>query len=171
MLTRVAFHALGLLLSQATPNLPQQVVAPVHHKPAIVFKLTRPLSVPDYKPISTVEPLPVPEPTLPVAAAASYGNTYEWGNCTWYVAGRIHVPETWGNANTWAYYAQLAGYTVSGTPIVGAVAQTSAGFYGHVAIVSAIEDGMVSIDEMNVLGLGVASTRWVPISSFVYIYV
>lgn len=107
---------------------------------------------------------------FPVAAPNTYPNTYEYGNCTAYVAGRKKVPETFGNANTWAGRAAGMGITVSDTPVRGAIAQTSDGYYGHVAIVLAVEGGRVLITEANVLGLGVVDESWQPISTFRYIY-
>ncbi len=108
-----------------------------------------------------------------LAVAGSYtplygDNGYAYGYCTWYVASRIQVPNNWGNANTWAYYAALSGWTVSSTPTVGAIAQTSAGYAGHVAIVTAVnDDGTVTISEMNATaGWGRVDTRTLPVSAF-----
>lgn len=107
---------------------------------------------------------------------ATYGgNGYDYGYCTWYVASRIAVPTNWGNANTWALYAALSGWTVSSTPKAGGIAQTSAGWEGHVAVVEAVSsDGtMLKYSDMNGLaGWGrVGYSDWVPASSFQhYIY-
>jgi surface antigen len=105
---------------------------------------------------------------------ATYGsNGYDYGYCTWYVASQIAVPSNWGNANTWAYYAALSGWTVSSTPRPGAIAQTSSGYAGHVAIVQSVnDDGTVTISEMNATaGWGRVDTRTLPASSFEhYIY-
>jgi surface antigen len=97
-----------------------------------------------------------------------YGyNGYDFGNCTWYVASLIPVPANWGNADTWAYYARLSGWTVKPTPSVGAIAQTSAGYFGHVALVKAVNsDGSVTITEMNHAGFDVVDTRTVSASEF-----
>lgn len=98
-----------------------------------------------------------------------YGNNgYAYGYCTWYVASRIQVPNNWGNANTWAYYAALSGWTVSAAPSVGAIAQTSAGYAGHVAIVTSVnDDGTVTISEMNATaGWGKVDSRTLSASSF-----
>jgi len=97
-----------------------------------------------------------------------YGNNgYAFGYCTWYVASQIPVPSNWGNANTWAYYSALSGWTVSSTPTVGAIAQTSAGYAGHVAIVIGVGDGTVTISEMNATaGWDRVDTRTVPTSAF-----
>src|SRR5262249_552797 len=97
-------------------------------------------------------------------------NTYEPGNCTFWVASNIKVPEDLGNANTWAVNASNEGYTVSDIPKIGAVAQTSGGWRGNVAIVKDIKDGMVLLSEMNVEGLGVTDELWYPANNYNYIY-
>jgi surface antigen len=97
-------------------------------------------------------------------ASATAGNKYAFGNCTWYVYERRMqlgrpVGSFWGNAATWAMYAQSAGYDVGKTPRVGAVAQWNAysdsytGYAGHVAIVESVNsDGSVTVSEMNYAG-------------------
>jgi surface antigen len=100
----------------------------------------------------------------------SGSNTYTYGYCTWYVANKRFVPNGLGNANTWASRAPSYGLTVSSTPIVGAIAQTSAGAEGHVAYVEAVNGDSVTISEMNYVGWNKVSTRTVPSSSFRYIY-
>jgi LysM repeat protein len=67
------------------------------------------------------------------------GGGYDAGWCTWYAAAKAGVPGGWGNANTWHLYAPLSGWSVSTVPRVGAVAQTSAGWAGHVGYVEAVE--------------------------------
>ena len=116
-------------------------------------------------------------------AAAEYdfvarygGNGYYYGYCTWYAATRVPVPNNWGNANTWDNRARASGWTVSKTPVAGAVAQTDAmSWWGHVAIVEAVsEDGsMIKYSDMNNLaGFGrVGYSDWVPASTYQnYIY-
>jgi surface antigen len=107
---------------------------------------------------------------------AQYGsNGYDFGYCTYYAAARSGAPSNWGNANTWAYYAALSGWTVSSAPRVGAIAQTSRGYLGHVAIVEAVSaDGsQMKYSDMNGLaGWGrVGYSDWVSSSYFEhYIY-
>lgn len=104
------------------------------------------------------------------------GNGYDFGYCTWYVANMVKVPNNWGNADTWAYYARLSGWIVSSTPIPGAIAQSPyMSGLGHVAYVQAVSaDGtMMKYSDMN--GLAgwdrVGYSGWVPISTFPnYIY-
>lgn len=103
------------------------------------------------------------------------GDTYEWGNCTyWAFAQRLWagkpIPTSWGNANTWDDRATADGYDVNNTPSVGAVMQTDAGKWGHVAYVAAIEKdtGKWTISEMNYEGLNRVSTRTFDASSAFY---
>ena len=83
-------------------------------------------------------------------------NPMPWGWCTWYAWARrsqmsenYHLPGGLGNANTWA--AALSGtFRVDNTPRAGAVMQTTAGYYGHVAIVEKVNsDGSVTYTDMN----------------------
>jgi N-acetylmuramoyl-L-alanine amidase len=102
--------------------------------------------------------------------SAIYGyNGYDYGWCTWYAANKISVPANWGNANTWDNYAPASGWTVSGKPVPGAVAQSDAGGWGHVGVVEAVsEDGqMIKYSDMNGLaGWGaVGYSGWVPVHS------
>jgi surface antigen len=107
---------------------------------------------------------------------AMYGsNGYDYGYCTYYAAARSGAPSNWGNANTWAYYAALSGWTVSSAPQVGAIAQTSRGYLGHVAIVEAVSDdgSQIKYSDMNgIAGWGkVGYSGWVASSYFEhYIY-
>jgi surface antigen len=99
------------------------------------------------------------------------GNGYDYGYCTWYVANRIRVPNNWGNANTWAYYAPGSGWAVSKRPTVGSIAQTTGPGFGHVAYVEAVSDDgtMIKYSDMNGLAgwgrVGITQ-NWVPASHF-----
>lgn len=99
-----------------------------------------------------------------------YGNDYAFGNCTFFVAGQIKVPAGLGNANAWDDNARALGYVVTSEPRVGAVAQTDEGWYGHVALVTAVDKDSVHIREMNYVGYNVVSERDAPQSDFRYIY-
>jgi LysM repeat protein len=104
------------------------------------------------------------------------GNGYTYGYCTYYVATRVSVPRNWGNANTWAYYARLSGWTVSSVPVVGAIAQNpNMSYWGHVAYVEEVSpDGsMMRYSDMNALAgwNRVGYSNWVPASFYPnYIY-
>jgi LysM repeat protein len=80
------------------------------------------------------------------------GGPYVAGQCTqWAWYNRQDLPSNLGNANTWAVRAANAGYTVKhGAPVAGAVFQSSAGWYGHVGYVEAVNaDGSIVATEMN----------------------
>ncbi|MDU6507155.1 MAG: CHAP domain-containing protein, partial [Staphylococcus sp.] len=89
------------------------------------------------------------------SALNNQGNHYYFGNCTYYAFDRRQqlgrsVGSYWGNANNWASSARNAGLVVDHRPEVGAVFQTSAGYYGHVGIVERVNnDGSFYVSEMN----------------------
>jgi surface antigen len=95
----------------------------------------------------------------------STSNTYDFGYCTYWAALRREqadspIPNNWGNANTWADNALLAGYDVDHVPTKGAVMQTTAGSLGHVAYVDAVSlDGGWTISEMNFRGWDIVDER------------
>jgi surface antigen len=107
-----------------------------------------------------------------MAADRTFRNTYAWGQCTWYVAGRRQIPSNWGNARTWYANAAAAKWSVGTVPAIAAIAWTPAGYYGHVALVEQVSpDGkQVYVSEMNYRGLGIKSYRWTAASDFKYIY-
>lgn len=78
------------------------------------------------------------------------GNTYPWGQCTWYVKARAPwVGNMWGNGNMWGGSAAAAGFTVNNRPATGSVVSFAAGqmigtwaadpSYGHVAYVESYD--------------------------------
>ena len=78
----------------------------------------------------------------------------------------------WGNANHWDDAARASGIPVNNGPAVGAIAQTDAGNWGHVAWVESVNaGGTVTIEDYNHLGTGVYSERTVAASAYVYIRV
>jgi len=106
-----------------------------------------------------------------VRTAQNGSNSYSYGYCTHFAKEYTGwVPNGWGNANMWATNARNQGYTVSNTPVVGAVAQTSSGRLGHVAVVTAVGNGTVTVIEKNFQGWNVVSARIVSVNSFVYIH-
>jgi surface antigen len=147
--------AKGAQITQATP------VAPATAAPAIT-KIK----------ILSSDPTGYILPPEYMAPYATYANNYDQGQCTWYVATRRNVPSNWGNADTWYGKAALEGWSVGSIPAVGAIAWTPAGYYGHVALVEQISTDYseVYVSEMNYVGAGIISHRWVNASSFKYIY-
>jgi surface antigen len=118
--------------------------------------------------VTNVEALASPGVTL-YSGPTSTADTYDFGNCTYWAAllrqqAGHPIPNSWGNANTWAIRAQAAGYTVDNSPVAGAIMQTTAGQYGHVAYVESVSptDGSWTISEMNYKGWDEVDTRTLP---------
>ncbi|UBH08451.1 LysM peptidoglycan-binding domain-containing protein [Macrococcus armenti] len=84
-----------------------------------------------------------------------HSNLYDLGQCTWHVFNKRAaigkgISTYWWHARNWANGAIKDGYTVNRTPAYGAIAQTSDGYYGHVAFVERVNaDGTVLVSEMN----------------------
>ena len=111
----------------------------------------------------------------------------DWGfayrNCSDFVAWRMRNTNgvdffntmgggRWGNANQWDDNARRLGYPVNGTPAPGAIAQTDAGTWGHVAWVESVNgDGTVTIEEYNANYTGAYRKRVVPVGAFQYIHI
>ncbi len=94
------------------------------------------------------------------------GNTYAWGNCTyWVYAMRLWagnpIGQYWGNANTWDESAAREGYVIDRIPSPGAIFQTDEGQWGHVAYVTKVDaaTGRWTISEMNAPNLNVVTVR------------
>ncbi|WP_270773915.1 CHAP domain-containing protein [Weissella confusa] len=120
----------------------------------------------------------------PVAQTPNYntdmtavpGNSYYAGQCTWYVKNTLSwVGNFWGNANQWAGSAAAAGRLVDSNPTVGSVAVfmpgvAGASSYGHVAVVTGVNGGMVTISEMNAQGEYVVSSRTISPAGVLFIH-
>ncbi len=89
----------------------------------------------------------------------SASNRMVWGQCTYYAwwwresspysLGAL-PPALTGDAKYWAVNAAALGMRVDRTPEVGAVFQTTSGWYGHVGVVIAVNgDGSIVVREMN----------------------
>lgn len=80
---------------------------------------------------------------------------YYTGNCTSFVANRLHnvnhfeVPRAMGNGAQWGAVARSLGYRVDNTPAVGSVAYYTDGVYGQVAWVAEIVGGNIVVEEYN----------------------
>jgi surface antigen len=70
------------------------------------------------------------------------------------------------NAKGWGSRAAALGYAVNSAPAPGSVAWSTAGRYGHVAYVEAVNGGSVYIEEYNHFGNGTYDARTVPASTF-----
>jgi surface antigen len=144
---------------------------------------------------ATPGPTSPPTPSTPPAPRECakhiwiYNGTYgdPWGfalrNCTSFVAWRLRETNgvtdfsnyldggSWGDARHWDDNAEALGYLVDDVPAVGAVAQTDHGRVGHVAWVSAVGDGTVTVEEYNYYTPGAYDVRTVPTSTFRYLHI
>lgn len=133
---------------------------------------------------AAVEALVAEAPVVNAPSAPSYntdmtavpGNSYYAGQCTWYVKNTLSwVGNFWGNANQWAASAAAAGRLVDSNPTVGSVAVfmpgvAGASSYGHVAVVTGVNSGMVTISEMNAQGEYVVSSRTISPAGVLFIH-
>lgn len=90
---------------------------------------------------------------------------FPWGQCTFWVAKKRYVP--WGgDAKRWLNNAPAYGFKTGKVPVEGAIVITTEDArYGHVAYVEKVNDGTITISEMNYKGLGAISQRVLPITS------
>ncbi|MFR0558004.1 CHAP domain-containing protein [Pseudoscardovia radai] len=111
------------------------------------------------------------------------GNSYPYGQCTWWAYVRRHqlglpVGSYFGNAMSWAASARALGYSVDNNPQAGDIVVFAPGqagastTYGHVAIVEAVIGDKIVISEANSGGaLGQATSRTLAnIHDFTYIH-
>lgn len=106
---------------------------------------------------ATSAPQAVASYTAPATTTVSYSssgvNTYPVGQCTWGVKEQLGwVGNNWGNANQWLYSAAAAGRATGSTPRVGSIAVWTAGTYGHVAVVVAVNGSQIQVQESNYAG-------------------
>jgi len=92
------------------------------------------------------------------APYSGISHRFPWGQCTWYVAQRRHIPWS-GHAKTWIYKAPQYGFATGSEPRPGAIIQTRENsYYGHVAYVESVNHPYVTISEMH-LGRGIRKVR------------
>jgi len=85
---------------------------------------------------------------------------FPYGWCTYYVSLKRCIP--WrGNAGTWCWQARRYGFATGRTPKPGAIIVTRESFWGHVGYVEKVSGNMVLISEMNKIGWGRISWRWI----------
>lgn len=88
------------------------------------------------------------------------GMGYGCRQCVSYVAWRAYketgyAPVNWGNANQWPGSARGAGFSTGSSPRAGSAAVISAGAYGHIVWVDAVNsDGTVDISQYNYFNAG-----------------
>jgi len=143
---------------------PQPIVHEVGRlpEPIALIETIKPIAL---EPIAEIQPLPV-KPTQVAQGASSGLNGYDYPSCTGHVALHRYVPPGWGNASNWKASAISAGWTVSATPVAGAIGWRSA----HVVFVISVSGDSVTISENNYDFAGSTRTITVPTSTYKYIY-
>jgi hypothetical protein len=150
--------------SQITPPKGGQV--PGSSAGPVVAKLPRP----PHRPWQSIQ-IPV-EPIFALTPPGGFDvGGLPYGQCTWFVAWERGIVAH-ANGTDWVPYLAAKGLKTSNRPTVGAILSFRAfapGYpevYGHVALVVDVDpDGKgFTIVEANVLGLGLADVRWVPIT-------
>lgn len=102
-------------------------------------------------------------------SVSSAGNTYEAGQCVWYIKNlRPEIPNGWGSAYQWLGNARASGWATGSKPRVGAVGTRG----NHVVLITKVnKDGTVNYTDMN--------GRWIafevgygtkPANYYTYIY-
>jgi surface antigen len=91
---------------------------------------------------------------------------FEPGQCTHFVWSKRFVPQ-WNDASDWLWQARRDGWTVSRTPVAGAIAWKP----GHVALVNSVSGGSISLSEANYDYNGSVRTITIPASDYpFYLY-
>ena len=117
--------------------------------------------------------------TLAQRPAEAAWNPFPYGQCTWWAANMRPdlIGSVWGNAWHWVYEARWSGWKEGynaerGAVVVFQPGAAGAGWYGHVAYVTAVgNNGWFQISEMNFPWWGSVSYRWVHTGwgiSFIY---
>lgn len=143
----------------------RQAVAPVISN-TVAAATPAPATPAAETPAQAQEATPAPAPAVAVATPAaeattvatpvvtySAGNTYPVGECTWGVKQIAPwVGNYWGNGGQWLGSAAAAGFRTGSTPQVGAVAVWTNSYYGHVAVVTAVNGSEIQVMESNFNG-------------------
>ncbi|HIZ96345.1 MAG TPA: LysM peptidoglycan-binding domain-containing protein [Candidatus Ligilactobacillus excrementavium] len=92
-------------------------------------------------------------------ATNTAGNTYAWGQCTWFAKDRASwAGNYWGNGGQWDASARAQGFSVDNQPSAGSLVVfhpgqsvggqwTADGSYGHVAYVESVSGNSITISQ------------------------
>lgn len=132
----------------------RQAVAPVISN-TVAAATPAPATPAAETPAQAQEATPAAEATTVATPVVTYsaGNTYPVGECTWGVKQIAPwVGNYWGNGGQWLGSAAAAGFRTGSTPQVGAVAVWTNSYYGHVAVVTAVNGSEIQVMESNFNG-------------------
>lgn len=160
---------LELLISGHLQTYKPQPNILVNIKPTLTIEQLEPVSLieaPELTKLPELSTIPTSKPKASPRAAVGV-NSYIAGQCTHLVASKRYVPTGWGDATNWKNAATRAGWTVSSTPVAGAIGWR----YGHVVYVESVGNGAVTITEQNYRWIPFeVRTITIPTSNYVYLY-
>ena len=135
---------------QAAYEAEQKRIQEAQQQPVAPVTPTTPAASTPSTPAASTPSTPVT--TTPITYNSS-GNTYPVGQCTWGAKQAAPwVGNYWGNAGQWLSSARAAGFRTGSTPQVGAVAVWTNSYYGHVAVVTAVNGSQIQVVESNYAG-------------------
>jgi surface antigen len=176
----IAAVQIGQLQIQSTYTRPVTAIvetAPEPHNPILnqeeldkIIKHQKPIEPLKKRSIAKLKPKPLPKPKVATkapkrAVSVAPAGWYPAGQCTWWVWSKRPVPG-WNDASDWLWQAKRDGWTVSNTPVAGAIGWEP----GHVVYVETISSSGVRISEANYDRAGSIRTITRPIGRYIYIY-
>ncbi|HFU3726103.1 TPA: peptidoglycan hydrolase PcsB [Streptococcus suis] len=130
------------------------VSAPVVSTP-VATTVTETVSVPSQSVSTSITPVFSGSSSSAAASNARYdASSYPVGECTWGVKSQLSwVGPYWGDAKQWLASARAEGFNTGSIPREGAIAVWTGGYYGHVAVVTAVESSTsIQVVESNYMG-------------------
>lgn len=130
------------------------VSAPVVSTP-VATTVTETVSVPSQSVSTSTTPVFSGSSSSAAASNARYdASSYPVGECTWGVKSQLSwVGPYWGDAKQWLASARAEGFNTGSIPREGAIAVWTGGYYGHVAVVTAVQSSTsIQVVESNYMG-------------------
>lgn len=153
---QAAYEAQQIALAQQQA---ESVVSPVSYTPEVAVVSEAP-SVTTTQSVTTSSNSSSSSTSTGSGSSAAASNarydasSYPVGECTWGVKSQLSwVGPYWGDAKQWLASASAEGFRTGSTPQVGAIAVWTGGYYGHVAVVTAVESSTsIQVVESNYMG-------------------
>lgn len=158
----------ALAQQQAASAAASVVATPTVAAPSAQVSVATPTAAPVETTASSAPAVAATPAATPTASTSSSGagssaaarnatfdaSSYPIGECTWGVKTQLSwVGPYWGDAKNWIASAAAEGFRTGSTPQVGAIAVWTGGYYGHVAVVTAVESSTsIQVIESNYMG-------------------
>lgn len=146
---QAAYEAQQIALTQQQA---ESVISPVSYTPEVAVSTTPSVATSSNLSSSSTS---TGSGSSAAASNARYdASSYPVGECTWGVKSQLSwVGPYWGDAKQWLASASAEGFRTGSTPQVGAIAVWTGGYYGHVAVVTAVESSTsIQVIESNYMG-------------------